>query len=204
MTLYQGKFPGWLPAHIGFFSIVLTLVACSGNSTLDDATDERGVPGWVNSGTNISKAQSGRLFHGVGSAPMLGDFSLQTATADKRARAEVSRILASYMEIVSRDFIASGDAEEVGFTEQNVALQIETLSRMKLPEVVIVGHWRDRGSRVIYAIAELDMQQAFDAVMKLDATHEGLRNYIDSEGRDIFDRIAQVKVEVQEPFPDDE
>jgi len=199
MTWYFGKFLGRLPAQIAFFSIPLALVACSGSSTLDDAIDERGVPGWVNSGTNISKAQRGRLFHGVGSAPMLGDFSLQTTTADKQARAEVSRILTSYMEIVSRDFIASGDAEEVGFTEQNVARQIEALSRMTLPEAAIVGHWRDRGRRVIYAIAELDMQQAFNAMTNLATMHEGLRNYIDSEGRDIFDRIAQVEVEVQQP-----
>ena len=198
MTLRGAGLAGWLAARAGLLGLALGLFACSGNSVVDSAIDEHGVPGWVSDGTSILKDRNDRLFRGVGSAPLLGDLSLQTSTADRRARDEVARILSSYMEIVSRDFIASGDAEEVGFTELDVARQIDSLSRMELPGVEIVGHWRDQNSRMVYAIAELNMQQAIEAIGKLESMHRGLQEYIDSEGADIFDRIARVKAEVQE------
>jgi len=167
------------------------LLACASTATnLNNAADADGVPAWVNDGSSIRTSKEGRRFHGVGSAPMLGDFSLQTSTADNRARSEINRILASYVEIVSRDFIASGDAEETGFNEQNVALQMDQLANIDLTGIQVIGHWQDNQSKVIYSIAEVDMQQVREAIKSAESLHPGLRNFIKTEGDSIFDRIA--------------
>ncbi len=167
-----------------------TLLACASNSNLNDAADVNGVPAWVSEGSVIRTSKDGRRFHGVGSAPMLGDFSLQTSTADKRARGEINRILASYVEIVSRDFIASGDADESGFSAQHVAQQMDQLANIDLTGIQVIGHWTDKQNKVVYSIAEVNMQQVREAIKSAELLHPGLRKFIKVEGSSIFDRIA--------------
>jgi len=174
----------------GLAGMVWFLMACASNSNLNDTADANGVPVWVNEGSSILTSKEGRRFHGVGSAPMLGDFSLQTATADKRARNEINRILASYVEIVSRDFIASGDAEDAGFNAQHVAFQMDQLANIDLTGIQVIGHWQDKKSNIVYAIAEVDMQQVREAIKSAQSLHPGLRKFIRTEGDSIFDRIA--------------
>jgi len=171
-------------------TVSLFLFACASSATVDQAKDDSGVPVWVNEGSSILTSKEGRRFHGVGSAPALGDFSLQTSTADNRARQEITRILASYLEIVSRDFIATGDAAEVGFTEQTVARQMDNVSSIDLTGIEVVGHWQDENSKVVYSIATLDMQQVREVLNKAASLNPGLRNFISDEGDAIFDRIA--------------
>lgn len=171
------------------FGLVLSLLGCSGESALNEVRDASGVPRWVSEGSSIVKLQEGRRFYGVGSASMRGDFSLQTATANSRARAEVVRILASYMEIVSRDFIASGKAAEAGFTAQSVSRQIDYVAELDLGWVDVVSHWNGKKTEKIYAIAELDMQRVHEALAAA-ALNPGLKAYIGAEGDNIFDRIA--------------
>jgi len=166
------------------------LLACASSETLDQATDASGVPVWVNQGSNILTSKEGRRFRGVGSAPALGDFPLQTSTAENRARHEITRIVASYIEIVSRDYIASGDAAEAGFTGQTVAKQMDQLSSIDLKGVEVVGHWQDTDSKVIYAVAAVDMQKVKDVIKNAPELNPGLREFISSEGDSIFDRIS--------------
>jgi len=166
------------------------LLACASNLNLNDATDANGVPAWVNEGSVIRASKDGRRFHGVGSAPMMSNFSLQTATADNRARSEINRILASYVEIVSRDFIASGDADDSGFNDQDVSQQMDQLANIDLTGIQVIGHWTDKQSKVVYSIAEVDMQQVREAIKSAESLHPGLRRFIKVEGDTIFDRIA--------------
>ncbi|MDT8383775.1 MAG: hypothetical protein RRB22_05110 [Gammaproteobacteria bacterium] len=185
-----GKIPAALWKGGWTTAVALLLVACASTTSLDQATDASGVPLWVNQGSNILTSKQGRRFHGVGSAPDLGDFSLQTATADTRARQEIARIMASYIEIVSRDFIATGDAAEVGFTAQKAARQMEHVSSIDLTGIEVVGHWRDKDSRTIYSIAAVDMQQVREVINKAAELDPELRDFIHREGDRIFDRIS--------------
>lgn len=171
-------------------TVSLFLFACASNMAVDETVDASGVPLWVNEGSNILTSKEGRHFHGVGSAPAIGDFSLQTSTADNRARQEIARILASYIEIVSRDFIATGDAVELGFTEQTVARQMDNVSSIDLTGIEIAGHWQDENSKVIYSIATVDMQKMREVISRATELNSGLRNFISREGENIFDRIA--------------
>jgi len=82
--------------------------------------------GLVNEGTNILNNKDERLFHGVGSASPTGDMSLQRSVADDRARAEVARVLSSYMEVVSSDYMAAAKSGGAGVTEESVSARSRT------------------------------------------------------------------------------
>lgn len=173
------------------FSFIL--IACSGSPVLNESFNDEGVPTWVENGSKIVKTNNNRLFHGVGSASMMGDFSLQTAAANRQARQEMARIVASYLEIVSRDYIATRKAKLSGFSEQEVMQYIEKVSSMDLSRVDVVGHWKDDKSKKIYAITQMDMQKVRQVVKNLVEMDKGLRVYFDLEGGEIFDRIAVVE-----------
>jgi hypothetical protein len=80
--------------------------ACSSATKVESDLGIKGAPDWVNQGSNIISDKDGRLFHGVGSASPMGEMSLQKSVADERARAEVARVLSSYMDVVSSDYMS--------------------------------------------------------------------------------------------------
>ncbi len=170
---------------------VLFLVACSsGNTKVESDLGFDDAPDWVNEGTNMLSTEEGRVLHGVGSAPPLGDFSLQKSTADNRARAEVARILSSYMEIVSRDYISSGKAAEQGFTEQSISREIDNVTRINLTGARIIGSWKDPKTNTIFSIAELKLDQVKATLEGVKSMNAGLKAYMNSDGDKIFDRVA--------------
>ncbi len=170
---------------------LLLLGACAGKTRVESDLHVKGAPDWVNEGTSVLKDRKGRLFHGVGSAPPMGDRSLQLETADNRARAELARALASYLEVVSSDYAAaSGSGEEAGLA-RSVSRQIDTLTRINLTGSRIIGRWRDKTSDVIYSLAELDMKQVKETLRRIEDMDPGFRAYIERQGGNIFDSMAE-------------
>ena len=138
---------------------VALLSACGGGKTVVESDLKiKGAPDWVNEGTNILNSKDGRLFHGIGSAPKLGDMELQRSTAENRARSEVARILSSYMDVVSKDFLASSSSGASAEAQQSVSRSIENVTRVNLTGAKIIANWRDDKDGTIYSLAELDMK----------------------------------------------
>jgi len=174
-------------------TMVLLLSACGGKTTVESDMHISGAPDWVNEGTNILKDKDGRLFHGVGFAPQMGDMSLQKTTADNRARAEVARVLSSYMNVVSKDYVESvgtGDQQELS---QAVSHDIENITKVNLTGAKIIGNWRDEKTNTIYALAELDMKNVKNILDNVENMNQGFRKYIETQGDNIFDRMAGEK-----------
>jgi hypothetical protein len=179
-------------AFILVLVMILGLAACASDSTVVESDmGINGSPKWVNEGTATLKTKDGRLFHGVGSSREVGDMSLQTSVADNRARAEIARILSSYMEIASRDYIASGKADQSQFTQQNVSREINNFTQLNMTGARIIGHWRDTKTNVVYSIAELDMDHVKTTLDKVKEMNPGFKGYLQSQGENIFDRISR-------------
>lgn len=181
------------PIHIGLVAtaLLLTLLGgCASKTTVESDLHIKGAPDWVNEGTQMLNDQDGRLFHGVGSAAPMGDESLQRATADDRARAELARVLSSYLTVASNDYraAASGGGESVN--EQSVSRQIDNLTQINLTGAKIIGRWRDKRTGIIYAIAELDMKRMQQTLERAEQMSPNLRQFLNREGETIFDRIA--------------
>ena len=107
-------------------ALVVVVTGCSSEPTqVESNLGIKGAPDWVNKGSNSLSTKEGRLFHGVGSASQMGDMALQKSVADDRARAEVARILSSYMDVVSNDYMASAKTTDTGVNEEAVSRQIK-------------------------------------------------------------------------------
>lgn len=171
------------------FAVAL-LGACGGRPTVKSDLGIEGAPDWVNKGTAFVDDQGGRLLHGVGSAAVMGDQSLQISTADDRARAELGRILSTYMDVASRDYRAASGAGADAATDQAVTRQINALTKVNLAGARIIGHWHDKHTGTIYSIAELDVKHIKETVGHVEDMDAGLQRYIQDNADNIFDRVS--------------
>ncbi|MFQ5936894.1 MAG: LPP20 family lipoprotein [Acidiferrobacterales bacterium] len=171
---------------------VVALVACSGGKTsVKSDLHIKGAPNWVNKGSKVLKDKNGRLFHGVGMAAEMGNMSLQKSTADNRARAEIARILSSYMDIVSKDYVTSNRVNGQAVSEEQVSREIKNITETNLAGVRIVGRWRHKKSSTIYSLAELDMKDVKQTVSTYREMNAGLRGYFDRNADNIFDKVVE-------------
>jgi hypothetical protein len=174
--------------------IAVAIAACSSTTKVESDMGLKGAPNWVNEGTNILNEKDGRLFHGVGSASPTGDMALQKSVADDRARAEVARVLSSYMDVVSNDYMASAKAGgAANVSEEAVSRQIKALTKVNLTGAKIIGNWRDPKTNIIYSVAELDMKQVKSTLAGTQEMNEDLKRYVETSADNIFDRVAKEK-----------
>jgi hypothetical protein len=173
--------------------VALGISACSSTTTVESDLGLKGAPDWVNKGTNILNSKDGRLFHGVGSASPMGDMALQKSVADDRARAEVAKVLSSYLDVVSNDYMAAAKSGDTGVSEESVSRQIKNISKVNLAGAKIIGSWRDPKTNVIYSIAELDMNHVKSTLAGVQDMNADLKRYIESSADNIFDRVAKEK-----------
>lgn len=169
------------------------IAACSSTTTVKSDLGLKGAPDWINQGTNILNNKDGRLFHGVGSASAMGDMALQKSVADDRARAEVARVLSSYLDVVSNDYMAAAKSGETNVTEESVSRQIRNLSKVNLTGARIIGSWRDPKTNIIYSIVELDMNHVKSTLAGVNDMNVGLKRYIETHADNIFDQVAKEK-----------
>lgn len=166
------------------------LVACAGR----DITSDMGMPDapvWVNEGTRALSSPEERLFHGVGSAPPMDDSSLQRATADTRARADLAAVLGTYMDAVVSDYSSTSASAGSAAGDQAVRREIEAVTRINLAGSRIIARWKDPDSGTVYSLAELNMDHIQSTVTAVEDMDAGLRGHIRERGANIFDRISE-------------
>lgn len=173
--------------------LAFAISACSSTTTVESDLGLKGAPDWVNKGTNILNSKDGRLFHGVGSASPMGDMALQKSVADDRARAEVARVLSSYLDVVSNDYMSSAKSGDTGVSEEAVSRQIKNVSKVNLAGAKIIGSWRDPKTNIIYSIAELDINHVKSTLAGVQDMNADLKRYIETNSDNIFDRVAKEK-----------
>lgn len=171
----------------------LLLAACAGPTQLESDIGVKGAPDWVNKGTAYVNNQDGRLFHGVGAAGPMGDATLQRATADDRARAEVARIFSSYLDVMSNDYQAAAKAGGNATAEEAVSRQVKNLSKVNLAGARIIAHWLDKKTNTVYAIAELDMKAVKEIVAADRDMNENVRRHVAGNADNVFDRVSGEK-----------
>jgi len=181
--------------NISISTLILTLffVGCSSKTMVESDLHIDGAPDWVNEGNQMLNDDGGRLFHGIGSAPTLGDHSLQKNTADDRARAEVARVFSSYLTVASNDYSAVASQGNAQLSEQSVSRQIDNLTQINLTGVRIIGRWQDKDTGSIWSLAELDLNRVKQTLDKALQMSPALRDFLAKQGNSIFDRLTGVK-----------
>ncbi|WP_455222543.1 hypothetical protein [Kaarinaea lacus] len=171
---------------------LILIASCTAtNHHYDQSIDvETGKPQWVMHGTQTSKTERGRIFLGVGEAQTNGEFSRQATAANRRAKEELEHMLERFIEVVSRDYIASGAAAPAGYLEHQAPHYVTEMTRIVLPNAQIMEHWVDEDSEKIFAIAEIDYLQVVSLIEESSAVNPGFKDYLKSRGELVFDRIA--------------
>ena len=182
------------PIKMAFIaSMALLMLACSSKTVVESDLGMSGAPEWVNEGTQYLNDDDGRKFHGVGQAAPMGDVSLQISTADNRARAEVARILSSFMDVVSNDYSEAAGSGNDTVSQQSVSRQIKNLTKVNLTGVKIIGHWKNKKDGSVFSIAELDMAHMKKTLGMVNDMNQNLSRYINQNANNIFDKVAQEK-----------
>ncbi len=173
-------------------ALTVVLAACGGGKTVVESDlGIKGAPDWVNKGTAVLNDKDGRLFHGVGSSPSLGDEALQRSTADDRARAEVGRMLSTYLDVVGNDYVAATGTGANASADQAVSRQIKAVTKVNLAGSKIIGRWKDGKTNMIYSIAELDLKQVKSTLENANNMNEDLRRYVGRNAENIFDKVSK-------------
>jgi len=173
-------------------ALTVVLAACGGGKTIVESDlGIKGAPDWVNKGTAVLNDKDGRLFHGVGSSPTLGDEALQRSTADDRARAEVGRMLSTYLDVVGNDYVAATGTGANASADQAVSRQIKAVTKVNLSGSKIIGRWKDPKTNMIYSIAELDLKQVKSTLENANSMNEDLRRYVGRNAENIFDKVSK-------------
>lgn len=173
-------------------ALAVVLAACGGGKTIVESDlGIKGAPDWVNKGTQALNDKDGRLFHGVGSSPSLGDEALQRSTADDRARAEVGRMLSTYLDVVGNDYVAATGTGANASADQAVSRQIKAVTKVNLAGSKIIGRWKDSKTNMIYSIAELDLKQVKSTLENANSMNEDLRRYVGRNAENIFDKVSK-------------
>lgn len=178
---------------LSVFSAVLLLIGCSGKTVVESDLGIKGAPDWVNEGSQALNDRGGRLFHGVGQAPSMGDPSLQISAADNRARAEIARVVSTYVDYAANDYLATSAAGNDRETAQSVTQQIKNNTQANLSGARIIAHWKDKKSGIVYSLAELDMKQIKSTLAAGQDMNEGVKSYLGTNADNIFDRLVQEK-----------
>ena len=182
-----------VPRALLLVTIAWSLVACSGATKLEGDLGIKGAPDWVNQGSQAVSDKKGRLIHGVGSAPNLGDQSLQLSTADNRARAEIARVLSSYMDVAVNDYLSSQSSMAVDdqpTTDASVQQQINSVSQVALNGAEIINRWKDKRTEMVYSFAELDVKRIKVVLLANKNMSDDLKRYLLQQSDAVFDDFA--------------
>ncbi|MGC1509918.1 hypothetical protein FT643_18275 [Ketobacter sp. MCCC 1A13808] len=168
--------------------IVMGLSACSSNSpTIESNMGVKGAPDWVNEGTQSVDSVDGRFIYGVASAPSMNDESLQTATADNRARAEVAKVVSTYVDSTMSDYTAA-----TGDTSSNsIENSINSATQTVLNGAKIKGRWKDKNTGNVYSFAEMDMKALDDAISTAGKLSDSFKAYYSENASANFDRFIK-------------
>ena len=175
--------------RILLISLAILASACAGKTMVESDLDIAGAPDWVNKGTQFLNDKDGRLFHGVGEAPPIASRSLQKSTADNRARTEVARIFSTFMDAVSNDYTAASSSGGSGMSEQALSQQIKSVTKVNLSGARIIARWKDKKTKIIYSLAELDLNKVKSTVSTTKNMNSDLKRYISANGANIFDKM---------------
>lgn len=177
-----------MPTYGVLIALFLALIAgCSGSQKIESDLGIAGAPDWVNEGTQAVDNDKGRFIYGVASAPALGDEALQMSTADNRARAEVARVVSTYVDATISDYSASAGNETDVSIEQN----INSVTQSVLNGSKVKGRWRDEKTGNIWTFVEMDMKSLDNAISTAGKLSQGFKDYYRGNSGNSFDRFVQ-------------
>ncbi len=150
-------------------------------------------PDWVNKGSGAFKDAAGKqVFYGVGAIEGVRNIPLARAASEDRGRADLAKIMDSYVTSLSKDYQASITAGDMSKSseEQMVSQTMKNFAKFTLHGAVPVDHWVDRQNNVVYALVKLDMASVQDSIAQSKDLDSKLRDYVKANADKAFDDLS--------------
>jgi hypothetical protein len=164
--------------------------ACAGKHVSPIANN---APEWVNKGSGAMKDKDGKaVFYGVGITQGVRNRALSVASADDRGRAELAKVMNSYVTTLTKDYMASITAGDMtkSSEEQMVSSTMKNFAKFTLHGSVPVDHWKDPADGTLFSLVKLDMgaiQASLNESKELDAK---VRDYVKANAEKAFDELS--------------
>lgn len=170
---------------------LLVLGACASGPSAGGVYD--GAPDWVVKGSGAFGGSQGKAFYGVGSASNIQNPGLRRRAADSQARAEIAKILNTYVANLEKQYQEStfagdehGQAQEV----QMVTNALKSFTQAQLNGVQIVDHWISKDGSTEFALALLDFDMMKDSMDRVNTLNDRMRAVVKARSDAAFDELA--------------
>jgi hypothetical protein len=153
-----------------------------------------GAPDWVSGNCTDHWDEDGQQICGVGSIGGTRNISLARSTAIARGRAEIARSLGVKLEAMLKDYQATttGGASfgRGAVDEQDVTIVSREITDQTIKGTEPVANWiSDSGT--YYALVALNLEKFQDAVNRMDAISENVRQAVIERSREAFVELDQ-------------
>ena len=174
-------------------AVAAGLMACGGSKgpEMSNQVLHANGPDWVNRGSGAFGGDKGKVFYGVGIASGIRNAAMRRSTTDARARAEIAKILDTYVSVLNKDYMASTTAGDMSASseEQHVEQALKTYSQMELSGVQIIDHWVDNDGTE-YSLASLDMDTFKNNMDKMKELNSKVRDAVRANADKAFDELS--------------
>jgi len=142
-------------------------------------------PAWAVKGSGAFEDQGSKVFYGVGLASGIQNKALLRQTADNRARAEIGKIMETYVTALGKDYMSSTMSSDMkkASEEQHVEVALKTFTKTTIRGAQIIDRWVDPADKAMYSLCKLDLS-AFKKALENDPD-------IDSKVRDFVRKNAE-------------
>ncbi|OGS39789.1 MAG: hypothetical protein A2506_07510 [Elusimicrobia bacterium RIFOXYD12_FULL_66_9] len=171
---------------------VAALAACA-TPKPPSAPIANNAPEWVNKGSGAFKDNAGKqVFYGVGIAQGIRNRALAVTAADDRGRAEIAKIMNSYVTTLTKDYMASVTAGDMtkSSEEQMVSSTMKNFAKFTLHGALPVDHWKDPSDGTLFALVKLDMSAVQASLNESKELDSKVRDYVKANAEKAFDELS--------------
>ena len=175
---------------LAFGFALLGAFGCAGGKVAGPVAEKS--PEWVNKGNGAFKDGGQGAFYGVGIAQGIRNRALSVTAADDRARAEIAKIMNTYVTVLSKSYMASttAGAMDKSSEEQLVTQTLKSFAKFTLHGAVIIDHWKDPSDGTMFALCKLDMNAVKKTLEDSKELDSKVRDYVKANAEKAFDELA--------------
>ena len=152
-------------------------------------------PAWIHKGSGAFDADKGKVFYGVGAASGIKNRALLRSTADNRARAEVAKVLETYVAVLAKDYMASTTAGDMSATaeEQHVEQALKTFTKTTLHGAEIIDHWTDLMDGTLFSLCKMDISAFKNALNDYKELNAEVRDYVRKNAERLHTQLEEME-----------
>ncbi|MBI5629486.1 MAG: LPP20 family lipoprotein [Elusimicrobia bacterium] len=173
------------------FAAALALAAGCATRHVPGPIAEKG-PEWVNKGNGAFKDGGQGAFYGVGIAQGIRNRALAVTASDDRARAEIAKIMETYIAVLTKDYMASTTAGDMSKSseEQHVSSTLKSFAKVTLRGAMIIDHWKDPSDGTLFALCKLDLAAVKRTLEESKELDNKMRDFVRANAEKAFDELS--------------